>query len=464
MTNFNEQVYRIKDKIITAKKADKGFVVFGASSHHYCLGAPATEAEVTDFERKYSLELPKCYRAFITQIGNGGPLNTNSAAGPFYGIYPLGENVNELIFDHTEQYLKNACILYPKMLDEFWQAALKPMKYIDGISDEDYEEILGKLFAGILPLGSQGCAYIHGIVLNGPYQGRIVNLDLDNQKPKFAFENNFLDWYERWLDEIISGELLNNGPTWFGYTKGGSESELLAEYTNSEDTENKHDCLMGLLSKHHLSEITLISLEKLISSDLEPTKTLIQLICKSNYHKAKPYLIGLVENDLKAAFEYIYLYAKERSSEWLEIIKENIHRIEDARTFELCTYLLVETKQNYSELVIPFTRNNDARIRLQAFYALGQLKNKIEFIDIFIEGLQDNDSKVVHTTLQALSGIKNKELLPHYHSIAEKYQVEQDYVLSNLTQRLSEFGLTHEGILNYSVDNKSTKKWYEVWK
>ena len=44
-------------------------------------------------------------------------------------------------------------------------------------------------------------------MIEGEFRGRIVNLDFDLDKPVFAFESNFLDWYERWLDEVISGEL-----------------------------------------------------------------------------------------------------------------------------------------------------------------------------------------------------------------------------------------------------------------
>ena len=41
-------------------------------------------------------------RAFATEIGNGGPSFRGSSAGPFYGIYPLGECIDELLANPTD--------------------------------------------------------------------------------------------------------------------------------------------------------------------------------------------------------------------------------------------------------------------------------------------------------------------------------------------------------------------------
>jgi len=217
METYNKQIRRIKNKLLEAKEVDKKLIVFGANKHKYYLNPPATELEVLEFERKFSIELPECYRSFITQIGNGGNSNAKSAAGPYYGIYPLGEHVDDLIYDNPEKYLKNDCIIYPNMTDDYWESLTNDTDENEDISDEDYEKKTGKIYAGILPIGSQGCSYLHAIILNEQYKGRVVNLDMDMQKPHFTFEKNFLDWYEKWLDEVISGELITTKPTWFGY-------------------------------------------------------------------------------------------------------------------------------------------------------------------------------------------------------------------------------------------------------
>jgi hypothetical protein len=217
MSAYDEQLQRIQSKLVDAKRTDHSFTVFGASSHRYKMNPPAAPGEVLAFETTYSISLPECYKAFLLQVGNGGKGYMNSGAGPYYGLYTLGENTDELLRAGSEKYLKYPCTLYPDMSDEDW-SAMNSILDQENVSDDEYEKTISTLFGGILPIGSQGCTYLHGIVLNGPHAGRVVNLDIDRQKPKFTYENNFLDWYERWLDEIISRKLIHEkGPSWFGY-------------------------------------------------------------------------------------------------------------------------------------------------------------------------------------------------------------------------------------------------------
>jgi hypothetical protein len=285
-------------------------------------------------------------------------------------------------------------------------------------------------------------------VLNGRYKGMVVNLDRDRHKPQFTFERNFLDWYERWLDEVISGELIKDGPSWFGYTKGGSEEDLLDSYLSATDSGEKKDSLLGLLNKTNLKEQTLNEIDNLIKKELELKNTMIEILCKSDYERAKPHLVELVKTDMLSTFQFIYWYAKNKSEEWVAIIEATINRIDDSETFRFCTYLLKEANLNYSNLILPFTKNNKEDIRGQAFYTLGSVKNKKDLIDVFIEGLKDDSNRVVLITLQALSGVKDPRLLEEYKRIAEKFTIDQDYILSNLNNRLAEFGFTSQTILD----------------
>lgn len=462
---FNEQLQRITSKLVKAKNADKNMKVFGASGHKYKLNRPATVCEVVSFETGYGIQLPECYRAFITHIGNGGDSHAASAAGPFYGIYPLGKNVDELVYTNTKDCFINECIIYPKMSDEYWYSLTKNIDENENISDGDFEQEISKMYAGILPIGSQGCAYLHGLVLNGPYKGRIVNVDAERQKPQFAFENNFLDWYERWLDEVISGQLLTDGPSWFGYCRGGLADELWVSYLSSQSLDDKGDCIIGLLNKNLLPTEIVNRIELAIGDNPEDRVRLIQLLCKSDYEKSKPYLIELATADLLSVFKFVYWYAKNRSHEWLNFIEDNIDRIGDEETFRFCTYLLRESHTDYSRLLIPFTKSDKDSIKVLAFYTLGQLANKKDYLGTFIDGLKDDSNRVVHTTLQALDGVKDERLLEYYKYLAEKFPVEQEYILSNLNHRLADYGLTNKSILGMRFDRLTRKaKWFEIWK
>jgi len=44
-------------------------------------------------------------------------------------------------------------------------------------------------------------------------RGRVVYVDTGEQPPYFVRNEDFLNWYERWLDETLAGKNL----VWFGF-------------------------------------------------------------------------------------------------------------------------------------------------------------------------------------------------------------------------------------------------------
>ncbi len=448
------QIERIKNKLVLAKESDHDFKVFGARSHKYEIGPTVPADEVLKFEKEYDLELPECYKAFLLHIGNGGISYQNSAAGPSYGIYPLGEYINEFVYDNPENYLKNNCMLYPKMTEDEWKGLNKTIDENDNISDEEFDIELGKLFAGVLPIGSQGCTYYYGLILNGKFKGQVVGLDLDRQKPYFIFESNFLDWYERWLDGIVNENIKNENPDLFNYTLSGTVEHILEVYFSTNQSEIKIECLNGLLGKKNLDIKTLDVLASEYKSNTgEIKRKIIYILTMIDYKYAFDYLMDYSKENLLAVFQSVIWYAKDKSSDWLETIKNNIRNINDAETFRFGTYVLKEINIDYAPIIIPFTSHADESIRVNAYYSLGLLKNKKDYVETFIKGLNDKANRVIHITLQALAGVNDKSLLKHYKKIAEQFPVEQDYILINLNHRLKEFGLTNEKIKNIDPEN-----------
>lgn len=446
------QIQRIKRKLILAKNADKDLKVFGVSSHQYTLGKTVSKDDIVSFEKEYDLELPNDYKAFLLHIGNGGISYANSAAGPGYGIYPLGENIDEFIPENTKQYLKEDCKLYPEMTDEFWVDLNKNIED-DDISTEDFEVELGKIFSGLLPIGTQGCTYYHALVLNGEFKGKIVNVDSDRQKPYFAFESNFLDWYERWLDQVIPESIMATQPDLFKYTLSGLAGYILEVFFATENHDIKIECLNGILKKEKLDAATLDILEEQYQlSSGEIKKAILQILTKFDYERAKPHLISYSDESLLDVFQFVFWYAKDKSSDWLEVIKVNIENIHDEETFSFCTYLLEAMNLDYADIIVPFTYNKNEDIRVDAYYALGKLEHKSNYIDTFISGLNDESNRVIHIVLQALNGVEDRKLLKHYKVIAEKFPVEKDYILVNLNHRLKPFGLTNKTIKKINTD------------
>ena len=457
---MKEQLHRIQQKLAKAKAADKDLEVFGASSHKYHLNPPVSEAEVLAFEKKYGVSLPKDYRAFVQTIGDANAQKLDTMAGPYYGLSAFGTQVDDLLYEGSEIYLKAPCALSPDMTKEEWEALSNLLLMDEDFEDEDFEDEeevetteteeeytrqCGKVFGGLLPLGSQGCTYYHALVLNGKYAGHIVNVDLDLAQPKFAFETNFLDWYERYLDELISGQLLDDRPTWFGYHRGEAAELLLNEYEHTTDRKTQTDCLEGVYHKRPpLSDTILDKVEALIALNNEDKDFLIKILTLSSYKRAKPYLQDLVTEKPKKVFQYIWWFAKDHCADWVPVVKELLPTIADEETFNFATYLLTEGDDHFEDVVLPFTDNADPQIRSTAYYTLGKSQKKEQYLDTFIKGLQETDTGVLCTVMQALSEIEDERLLPYYKQIAKRFPEEKDYILSNLERRLASFGLTVE--------------------
>ncbi len=455
--SFDDQINRIKEKLIIAKEKDAGLKVFGAGRHKYVLNKTATINDIRSFENSYSIDLPECFKSFMTNIGNGG-------AGPFYGIYSLGEGLNEITSSKAKEYLGRDCIISPEISESYWLSLNKKIDENEDISNDDYEKELGRIFGGILPIGNQGCTYYHGIILNGDHKGKVVNLDSDRQKPQFTYEKNFLDWYERWLDEIISGDLLEDGPSWFGYLMGGTGSELIQKFLMSDSETFKSGCLASILKLKSIEYETVKIIEQQLSVESEHLRIkLIELLVKFDYEIARPHLYTLLTDNLLCFFQFICWYAPDKSQEWLSVAESEIDKINDSETLRFYILLLEKAGVDYGPKLVPFTYNVDMDTRVTAFYNLGRLKNKKDYLDHLIRGLYDESNPVVHTSLQALSGLKDWQLFNHYREIARRFTKDEHSILTKLNSNLRVFGYDNISILENSESNKVEKKWYRFW-
>ena len=440
---YQEQLHRIQQKLSQAKEADKNLEVFGADAHQYHLNPPVSEAEVLAFEEKYGVSLPEDYRAFVQTIGDANAQKLDTMVWPYYGLYAFGTQLDDLLYKGSETYLKAPCALSPDMTQEEWEALSSPLLMDE--EEEEYTQQCGKVFGGLLSLGSQGCAYYHALVLTGPYAGRVVNVNWDLLKPVFAFETNFLDWYERYLDEVISGQLLDDRPTWFGYHRGEAAEVLLTEYEQTNDRKTQTDCLEGVYHKRPpLPDAVLDKVEALIALNNEDRDFLIEILTLSSYERAQPYLEALVTEKPKKVFQYIWWYAQDHCADWMPTVKELLPTITDEEMFNFATYLLTEATDNFEEDILPFTNNINPQIRSTAYYTLGKSQKKEQYLDTFIKGLQETDNKMLHTVIQAISKVKDERLLPYYKQIAKRFSKDENYILSNLKWALEPFGLTIE--------------------
>ena len=223
---------------------------------------------------------------------------------------------------------------------------------------------------------------------------------------------------------------------------GGLEQELLETFQSAPNIKIQKEALIGLLRKRELSSSILESIDKAYQKPhKEIAYLLLQILVKFKFSNWKNYLSEFGKEDLLAVFQFIFWYDKNGASNWKEFIEENIDRITDPKTFRLGIYIMEEWGFDYGPFILEFMKSDNEEIRSTTIYGLGKLKNKEKYLDIFILGLNDPSNKVIHSSLQALSGIKDKKLLIHYKSIVDKFPVEKDYILSNLKHRLSELNI-----------------------
>jgi len=465
MKDYQEQIKRIIDKLVQAKTTDADFAVFGASSHKYRLNPPIDKSIVEDFERTHHIELPISYKLFITLIGNGGVSYDDSGAGPFYGIYPFGNNF-ALSTDALETVqIQSPVKIYPKITAEQWQENLDYL-YAAEDNDKEFEKREADLWGGLFIIGTQECTYHHALVLNGPHAGRIVNVDDgDFQKPQFSFEADFLDWYESWLDNVIEGNLLDKNAGSFGYYMHGKEEDLLHLFQNAEDEETKYEALNGLLFKHKLSFTTTDEIQLgYHNHSKEIQYLLVRLLMKNDYDISVFYLRAVVDEDFSEAVKLIYWYAKEHLQDWALPVSNRLANVNDEETFRFASYILKADPDLDFEALRPFVQHENPSIRSQVFYTFSFLKDKSSYEQEFLIGLDESSKTVIISVLQALNGFKTKAILQKLQALTYKFpymevtpntnglvEYNQDtddlvYISNNISNVLAEYGLNYETV------------------
>lgn len=476
MKDYQLQIERIKDKLVSAKASDNDFKVFGADAHQYQLNPPIPLEVVQEFERTHNVIIPLAYKLFVTQVGNGGSSYNGSGAGPFYGLYSFGEYFSISYNDYADIQIQASTKIYPGMPIEEWQ---KEVDYMDqaGDNDSEFEQREAALWGGIFILGTQGCTFHHALILNGPHMGRVVNIDDgDRQMPQFSFEEDFLDWYERWLDDVIEGNLSDRNSGSFGYQMGGKEENLLLLFQSASDIITKQDALHGLLFKRKLTDYSLSQLQLGFANQPEVVRDLlVELFLTNDYKMAFNYLETLFQTNINRAVKLIHWYAKEHKMDWLSHVKSSLHETMDEETFRFASYILRDDPKQDFEVLKPFVNHENGNIRSQAFYTFSVLEDKPHYEEEFLIGLNEANKSEIITVLQSLGDFKTKAILKKLQELVYKfpYMVQEPdedgtvyfsadtddlvYITSNLERVLDKYGLDHETVKAIDLENFEIK-------
>ncbi len=469
-TNRPAWVKHIFELLEQAKAKDPDFERFGAENHQYLLSAPAGEAKIQEFEKQYDIRLPEEYRDFLMLAGNGG-------AGPYYGLYSL-EKLSRLLLDRDIYPVRSEPVIYPKMSDEDWDKAADP---------EDLREDEVCPYAGILPIGTQGCTFMTGLVLAGPYRGQVVYYDEDFcGKPFFVREKGFLAWYERWLREVIVGYRSVS----FGVNLDGAPRQLMELYEQAGDTQEKEEIIQSFYKFDALPPMQENYFKQVCAreADLEIRTKLIGMMV----HFRAPGIGKELERlwECGAYGEAVLIIPKEGSREmkeaWCERIFEKLPELRRDGFRNAC-YLFKAIKDSpgvhAGRLRKTLMRSDlDKMDRSTLFYCIGELNGRKEVLDYFLDYLsREEDTFLLIQAIQALTGMKDQRLREIYVRLMDKYRAcenaktdekgsqlalqggsswEAGQIISNLIRRLDYFGLDFQGA---SKLLKSDRRW-EKWK
>ncbi len=443
---------KLRKQLKRAGEKDSNFSRFGADSHKYQRKSPASEDMIAAFEAHIGISLPDGYRNFLLWIGNGG-------AGPFYGLYSLG--------------------------------AAEPCQL------PDYSA------GAVLPLGTQGCTLMTGLVLDGPDRGRVIYYDEDQCSPPTVMrEPDFLTWYERWIREVIAG--YDDEEMYFGLYLDGNPQELMERYEQTEDVQTRIEIVESCYKFLELPSKQKAYFKKVCDGEQDPglRMVLIKMLC--HFHVS-----GMVEQigvlwDFGAYPEAIsvicYSGGWEAKEVWWPRVLEKMSSLRGQPFWDACS--IFSALKDYPEIHAGLLKSQLYREDLDwndksfLFTCLSKLNGREEVLDYFLDYLPDeknHERMEYHTLIYAIwvtKGIHDLRLERVWVSLLDKFRTTQDaqddykgsqlhlksqidpngdccagachpfgVICSNLMACLNHFGLDYRGAWKLLMDNGQWAGW-----
>jgi hypothetical protein len=198
---------------------DRERLVFGAAFHNYVLNPCLDEGVIRAVEGRYGFHLPEDYRRFLLEVGNGG-------AGPYYGLFKLGEHDDGWGFCSWEggYLLGDPSAPFPYQSSwnlpyTFWSEAPYNKEWAsEEESDRAYEAWDTKLeeaywapsvMNGAIPICHLGCALRQWLVVTGSERGNVWGDERVDDRGVYPLVTGggdrvtFSKWYLSWLDDSI---------------------------------------------------------------------------------------------------------------------------------------------------------------------------------------------------------------------------------------------------------------------
>jgi hypothetical protein len=187
--------------------------VFGVESHGFQLNPTLREGEVGAFEELHHASIPEDFRQFVTAVGNGG-------AGPFYGVFPLGQMDDNFGRREWREGDGSVGVLSePFPFETAWNdLSLRPADELAEHGEAEYERQMAEFEAvywssslvnGAIPICHEGCAIRVWLVVTGTQAGRLW----EDRRSEYGglipirvsdgSQAAFSDWYSDWIESCL---------------------------------------------------------------------------------------------------------------------------------------------------------------------------------------------------------------------------------------------------------------------
>ena len=379
---------KLRKQLKRAGEEDRDLSRFGADQHEYQLKPPASAEAVAAFEARFHVSLPDGYRNFLLWMGNGG-------AGPFYGLYSLGE---------TE----------PGQLPDYSGGA-------------------------VLPLGTQGCTLMTGLVLDGPDRGRVIYYDTDECDPPTVMrEPDFLAWYDRWTREVIAG--YDDEEMYFGLYLDGKPQELMELYDGTTDVQTRIEIVESCYKFQELPSRQKTYFKKACDSEQDSELRMVLIKMLSHFH-----VPGMEEQinvlwDFGAYPEAISVICHSGGwavkEAWWSRVLERMSTLRGEAFQDACSIFFI--LNDYPEIHAGLLKDQLYRTDLDQndksvlFHCLSELNGREEMLDYFLDYLPDerNHERAEYMTLiyaiWVTKGIQDPRLERVWVSLLDKFRTTQD--------------------------------------
>jgi hypothetical protein len=249
---------------------------------------------------------------------------------------------------------------------------------------------------GTLAVVHHGCTSYTHLVVSGPGRGRLVNVDLNGVPAPYVLEDeDFLSWYERWLDELLAGYSV----TWFGAKLPGDEAKLLGILATDPSPHRRARAARSLCNLPAISQTAADALAA-AASDVDPLvrQTALEVAWGSKVAAVEPAArLALTDPQAPVRAEAIYMLRALEVADVAEHARLLLTDLDGEVRWRAMQALADSGRMVVADLA-PLLTHRHARTREMAVYFLTKAQG--EASDLLTLALDDEDPTVRRQAVQ----------------------------------------------------------------